>query len=116
MIVSNAHLQELATSIAKDVNRRNPKRLTHTICLEIVDGREHIAILIGHDGSSRVLEDGHREPAGLRLRASKDTAAQIKRGEMTVPEAITAGRIKVSGSVVEVMEMADELSLENELD
>ena len=114
MIVSNALLQELAISIAQDVNARNPKRLTRTVCLEIVDGPEHIAILIGQDGSSKVLEDGHQEPSGLRLRASKETATQIKDGAMTVSQAITAGRIKVSGSVVDVMEMANELNLGSE--
>ena len=113
MIVSN-QLQDLAKSIVADVMAKRGKNITHNICLEIYDGSESVQISIGRDGIATVV-DGERatEQCDLRLRTSLETATRIKDGVLTIAEALSAGAIKIAGSVADVMATAADLGTES---
>ncbi len=112
MTESNQHLADVAKEIAVDVVQQSMGSdliSERTLSLEIhdQDNLVSIYIMIGSETQTSIVNG--KIDADITLKTNFETAREIKDKKISVSEALTNGRIKISGSVAEVISIANEL-------
>ena len=110
MTASSPDPAELAILIAERISARlQPRTPGAAICLEIHEEDRAARVGIAPDGTARVVADTDEFAATATLHASASTAAEILAGNLSIPDAITHGLIKVSGEVSQLATIGDRL-------
>ena len=110
MTASSPDPAGLAGLIAERVSARSQRRRPGAaICLEIRDGDGAARVGIAPDGAARVLGDTEEFAARITLHASAGTAAEVLAGNLSIPDAITEGLIRVSGEVAQLASVGEQL-------
>ena len=117
MTVSSMKLVQMANQLASDVESQPLVRLgsrTSDVCLEIWDHDQVARILISITDKVRATVVEGTCNAEITLKVSLDTAKEIQIGTISVSEAITLGKVKISGAVSDVIAMAQDLNVASE--
>ena len=117
MTASSVALVQLASQLAADIESQPLGRLgsrKSDICLEISDHDQVARILISITDKVRATVVKDTFNAEITLKVSLETAEEIRIGTISVSEAITLGKVKISGAVSDVIAMAQDLNVTSE--